>query len=762
MDSDFVFVNPNKIPPRRLVKKTLSSDRPGAYKASHGLPEKNLEDAPDFDFLSDSVYLAKESAASLPDPLTRSIWGEFSPPEPGISGALAPFSSDEPPPSPTASRAALLAELENIDKNDAELLRQIHRVSKPTRTSPLTFASARADFKNTRDNSDLKINVFKKESSLKGDRVDYYRAENDWFQVNLAAPERIDRLKKYARDRAEKNEDITDGFQPEESGLKFKTFLATLVLFFVSATVFFIYSRENNFLKSALAGLNSKLLSSASFTLVNTEENSMFPKLFEIRSQIKRSGVSDSAAQAISDFLEKNASFDWFNIFKKKGSGGGFTLVGFDSLEKAKNTITASAAAGIKDLNLQLEKQTLAFEFWNRIFLPEKKYLVVVTDEERPWPGAAKPQSYVVVNTIASGLEVINSAKISSLDAAFNLKIMPPEPVKVASTAWLPSESFWFLDFEDSAKTFINFFENTTSAKIDGIIVFSRSFLKDLSFKENLVFNIDSPNWFYGLTDAVSRKPAGRWVSLAQAMEKALYSNKVQFYFKDDFLEKFVLNSGWSSKVHVSQREDFLGVGWASIKDGSLGLDLVEYRSNVFEDGSVMARINILLRQDANGVGSQNYFKIYLPQGSQPLKAEGFSPRVKIPEFEYARQGFSADARIKPPEKSEIENLDVFEESGLTVVGGWINLKSADRSALSLEYLLPFKLDRKNTIASYHLRVARPHQNEDVPFRFVMTPEKNIKLISLDPDGFVSENLGEYQGNLSQNLQLQAGLRFDE
>ncbi|MBI2453969.1 MAG: DUF4012 domain-containing protein [Parcubacteria group bacterium] len=760
MDSDFVFINPNKIPPRRTLKKTSPLGQTRPHEISSDLPEKTLKDPPDFDLLSGSIYLVGESAVPLPepDPLTRAMWGEVFLDNPEMSDNTASF-TDEQQPSPTDSRDALLAELESINKNDTELLRQIHRISKPSRTAPLSFASVRTDFGDLNENPNLKINISKKTPS--SESSDYYRAENDWFQVNLAVPERISKIKKYARSEPEEN--TTEDSQPENSSFKFKTFLAAVMLFFLpAAAMFFLYSGENNFLKSAFAGLNSKLLSSSSFTLVNTEGNSVFPKLSEIKSQIKRAGVSDSAVVGLVNFLEENADFDWFNIFKKKQPDGSFTLAALESLEKAKNIVLASTATGVTDLNLRLGDQISWFKFWNQVFSPKKTYLIVLTDEDQLWPGGGRPKDYVVVKTTAGGLEIVNSAKISDLDAAFNLKITPPEPIKIASTAWLPSQSFWFFDFQNSAKTLTNFFENTTSVQIDGVVAFSRSFLKDLSFKENLVFNIDSPAWFYGLTDAVSRKPAARWLTLAEVMERALLSRQVQLYFKDDSLEGFVLNSGWSPDIKFSSQEDFLGVGWASVKGGFLGLDLMEYRGNVFEDGSIMARINILLKQNNNGIDSQNYFKIYLPPGSQPLKAKGFSPREKIPEFEYASQGFSTDARLKSPIKSNIENLDVFEESGLTVAGGWVNLKSADRGSITLEYLLPFKLDRKKGLADYRIKIARPHQDEDVPFRFIVTPEKNIKFMSLEPNGFVSENLGEYQGNLSRDLTLDASLVFEE
>ncbi|MBI2465698.1 MAG: hypothetical protein HYV66_00485 [Candidatus Sungbacteria bacterium] len=294
-------------------------------------------------------------------------------------------------------------------------------------------------------------------------------------------------------------------------------------------------------------------------------------------------------------------------------------------------------------------------------------------------------------------------------------------------------------------------------------MVINKDFLRKLSFKESILFDADSANWFYGLSEALARKPNTRWASLAEYLERGFAAHQVQFYFKDVVLEKFAENSNWLLSAKHNLQNDVLGIATASLGEGSPALELMEYKINVFEDGSVMANLNLMLKQPVGGPG-RNYFKIHLPKSAQILKAEGFSPKEKLPQFNYAAEGFSSDARIaggsvvaKGP-----GGLEIFDEFGLTVAGGWVRLESGARNTLSLEYLLPFKLSRKNSLGDYRLKVFRPHQNQNTPFRFVAVSEKGIQLASLEPNGFVTENLGEYQGNLSEDVELAGTFVFDE
>lgn len=766
MDSDFIFVNPRKIPPRRAANSGAS----GKIKIRKITPPIHQNDSdewgiPEFDLLGESsqVYLAGSKALTA-DPLTRAIFVDRKIKEPRLSGpARGPLGTgglSEVEYNAAAddlvvknSRQAILAELENIDKKDAELVKKFYRIEPPRRDTQLNL-SPRPPVDSIKDDNsvEIKLNV-----------TDRFKAESDWFKVSLAAPERIFELKKLAQRRAGSGKIEEEELESkDESGFKIRTYLA---LFFalvipLSATVF-LFSEKDNFVASAFNSFNSKLLSTSSFTLINSGPSSVFAKLADIDSRLKSGGLAGSASESISEFIEANNDFGWLNIFKKKAGGGDFRLKSLELLDSVGLAAESAGSLGgsLRPAAADLKKYTNWLNFWNQLAQPDKYYLVITSDAARAWPGGGRAESYALVQVAAQGLETLSSGKFSALDGALNLKIVPPEPVKLVSTTWLPSQSFWFLDFEASAQTLIDFFESTTQKKVDGVVALDKHFLKKLSFKESLLFDVDSAGWFYGLAEALARKPNTRWPGLAEYLERGLASHQVQFYFKDSALEKFVEDSNWSLTVGDDSPGDVLGITWASLDGEGPDLELIEYKINIFDDGSVMAGLSLMLKQPPDSAG-RNYFKIYLPLSSQLLKADGFSPPEKIPEFNYSAEGFSNHPRLNNMSASGPGSSEIFKESGLTVAGGWVQLKGGDRNTLNLEYLLPFKLSRKNSLADYQLKVFRPHQNQDTPFRLVAVPQKGIQLTSLEPNGFVTENLGEYQGSLTQDLELTTTFLF--
>lgn len=774
MSSDFVFINPNKIPPRRSVKTPV----PGRLKIKE-IGDGNSE-VPEFNLLAGVLPPADLAVQVSGDPLSQAI---FNPESKKINrpiGFLAAKTALSEKKPKLDLKKALLAELEKIEDKDQRLVKKINQLEIPSRAVPIHLVSSfQFDEESEDENTDLKIKIapqgdfyqnFESDTPAAGpvlshNQADSYRAENDWFQVARAGPSRILELKKYAESKTESGSQIlkTSPVSPPSSS-SLKTFLVSLAILILPLTVAgsFFFWDGGNVVKTAWGNINNKLLSSASFTLVNAEDSDIFPGLVKLNSQIKSFGLTGEVSQNIADFLQKNADFSWLNIFKKKTAAGNFLISDLESLNQAKGALQALSAGNknLAGLSSNFSNYVSLFSFWNSFFSAGKKYLMVVLDPNQTWPGGGAPKNYVLINIGPNGLEPISSGKFSSLDAALNLKIVPPDPVKLVSTAWLPSQSFWFLDFEESAKTLISFFENTTAGQVDGVVAVSRDFLQGLSFKESLILDTNSPSWFYGLSDALSRKPAGRWVSLANILAEGLASHQIQFYFKDAALENFVEGSNWSSQTSGSYNSgNFIGFGEVNLKGEALKFDLAEYRAQIFEDGSVVVDFNLMLKKNSDA-DSQNYLKIYLPLGSQVLKADGFSPQEEIPEFNYTGQGFSMDRRIKKNQNSQIENVDLFEEGESAVVGGWFNLKNSGRNAINLEYISPIKISRQDNAGSYNLKIIRPAQKEDMPFRYVVVPQAGVEIKSLEPDGFVSENMGEYQSSLSRDLNPSASFLF--
>ncbi|MEK7078322.1 MAG: hypothetical protein AAB911_02020 [Patescibacteria group bacterium] len=765
MAQDFFYIDPKKIPPRRVSggsKKARPRISEPADVIEDNLtdyfPQFNLENsrsdlntvlvsAAEAEFADDfSEDLSEEPA----DPLTAAIFG-------GGPFELEPagdFFTSQPPIEQFNNRRislaeqrnhlikehyAVLSELEDIENQDQKLTKDLARINL-TRRYDSKISTPKISSIIQEDGAEYGL-----DSSVV--EIDQTRANDDWFGVGLA---------------------YTPAYRPGEKIIEKnknsngnKTWLAGLAVLLIPLTFgWLLFSGSSNFVKNSVAAINSKLLSAASFTLINGDVSSAFPFLIELKNKMISAGAP---TDALDKFIANNISFAWGDVFKKKAVWNESELFnGLDSLSQLKTAMLASPAlenSGVfKKLAAELDDDISILSFWQELFRPGQSYLIVLGEAKLPRPIGGKPVSYVLVKTTTDGLEIINSGKINALDAATALKVVPPIPLQVFSTAWLPGESGWFLDFNESAKTLLNFFGDTAKLRPNGVIFVSQDGLNSLSLKEGLLFNAETPDWLAGLLQALARKPDSRIIKMANSINDLIQAHKIQFYFENDFLKKFVSSSVWAVQTRNNSKEDVLGLAWAGDKEG-LVTEMAEHRSEIFENGSVKVRINLSLRQTTDNA-SENYYKIYLPRGSQISKIIGFSERKKIPKFDYAGQGFSADTRLS--KIAPLENnasVDIFEETGLTVLGGWLNFEPDERKKVSMEYVLPFNLST-NSRGNYNIYIWRPHQVSDMPFRLIVAPQENVDILSLEPGGFISGNSGEYQGNLSQDLQLKAVLKF--
>lgn len=817
MTPDFIFVDPNKIPPRRSVKyggscHNVKLRRIPKARENFEVGDNNEEDEASFpefvlnpgefqvhfashseeNFQEDEV---KEKADPLTDPLTEEIFFAPKPrplPSPppvfeSTSGNI-PYSPNENLNPVQASsifnggeesRDEILAELEKIDLSDAELFKKIKRLNAPKRSSKVNLAGSFQNKSEENANREIKMRFFRQKvfggnhkvffDSEDGFDQSAVRAQDDWFQVRLSANEKISRIKNLAEEV--KNEKY-DGFGEEEFEIQNRrgknekkdprVFIAILFIILIPAVAsVFLFSSRQNFFKNFFSSINSKLLGSSSFVIVNSENSLVFPGVSEAKAKLAGSGVSEETGTFFDNFFEENSSFGWMNIFKKKAVGQSAGINGLDFLEKAKENIKSVSNPSLDSVGKDLEKEIAKLDFWNRFLSLGNQYLVVLNDSGIQRPSGGKPIGYAVVRSDGERLETIGSGKFLVIDAASGLKIIPPDPIKPFSTAWLPSDSGWFLDFSESGKTFAVFFEDATQLKVDGVLSLDKIFLKEVSFRESLIFDIESPNWFYGFVGAIERKPNYRWAGLADELGKAVKSRKIQFYFRDERMNKYARDFDWFVSANVPEKNDALGVRWAAFEGNGIELELIESRVGVNSDGSLFENLNVMMKQETSGA-SKSYFKIYIPKNSEITKVSGFSEKEKIPEFDYIGGGFVSDRRIKKTlsVSDESWNADVFEESGLTVVGGWIDAGAGERKKISLEYKPPFKLSRDSKgVLTYNSKIFKPLQDSDVPFRFNLLPKEGVEIISLEPNGFITENLGEYQGTLGSDLNLSASLR---
>jgi len=194
----------------------------------------------------------------------------------------------------------------------------------------------------------------------------------------------------------------------------------------------------------------------------------------------------------------------------------------------------------------------------------------------------------------------------------------------------MPSEAGWFINFDDSAETLLDFFNKTTQASAAGVMVVSSDFLKEAGVKESILFDLNKSDWFDDFSNSLARKSEDRWENLADILQDGFNQHAIQFYLRDPNLKNFIADSEWSLKPQYGANEDAFTLGLLALNGGA-NFELIEHKVDVFEDGSLKIRLNLTLRQNpveslSSSMGQnqgqllKNYLKIYLPPDSQILK----------------------------------------------------------------------------------------------------------------------------------------------
>ena len=358
------------------------------------------------------------------------------------------------------------------------------------------------------------------------------------------------------------------------------------------------------------------------------------------------------------------------------------------------------------------------------------------------------------------GLLTLDKGSIRSLfiDGVFNAdgqlheKIIPPQPIQKISTAWSMHDANWFADFPTSAEKIQWFYEKTGGPTTDGIISLTPTLIERLleltgpismpeydvvlgadNFVELIQYKVETDY------DKELNRPKKILADFAPLFIKRLSELSFQerklaieiifncleekhilIYFNNPSLEKLVIDEGWSGQLS-SVDKDYLSVVSSNIngfKTDRMVKETIEHETEIQLDGSIIDTLTITREHQGgkeeydwfNRVNS-NYLRVYLPEGSELISAEGNSLEIYQPPINYQEQGFKKDPLINDIESGMIidkkTGTRIFKENNKTVFGNWVYVSPGEEVVLVYKYKLPFKIDLTKTTDSYSLLVQK-------------------------------------------------------
>ncbi len=358
----------------------------------------------------------------------------------------------------------------------------------------------------------------------------------------------------------------------------------------------------------------------------------------------------------------------------------------------------------------------------------EKKYLVLFQNDKELRPTGGFITAYSIMRIDKGKLTVERSDNIYDLDDTIRNKPEAPEPI----AKYLPKVPLLNLrdsnlspDFVVSMNDFLELYEKAgDKVTVDGIIAIDTHVLvstikilddqvtaSGITFSTKIDDRCDCPQVIYELEDNISR-PLNRIVperkrligSLMQAiMQKALSSSPklywgplfqtmlmqtnqkhIQFYLFDEEAQKGIESLEAAGRI-VDFEGDYLHINdtnFGGQKSNLFTRHAIDVAYNKQSDSSVQKTITITYKnifppsncdleagQLCLNAPLRNWFRIYVPKGSQLVESKG----------------------------SEVK-LKTYEELGKTVFDGFLTVSPLRQAKFTITYKLPFKLDSGSSL----------------------------------------------------------------
>ena len=353
---------------------------------------------------------------------------------------------------------------------------------------------------------------------------------------------------------------------------------------------------------------------------------------------------------------------------------------------------------------------------------------------------------------MSAGVFTVDNGQISkiffddvyNIDGQLQTKIIPPKPIQKVDTIWSLHNANWFLDFPTSAKKISYFYQKSQDIQPDGVIVLNEKALFKLleitgpvellkydltidkdNFSHLTAFNIldekrasQAKRVFNDFTAALFGKlfslPEEKLAGLFNIIKESAERKDALLWLSDEKYENIVSELGWGGEVSLAEGADYLAVVVSNMSGAGSGLSAeqsVVKEMEISENGEIINTARVERKYIGNGLPEKSsfesvpeYWRFYVPVGSELVSVSGFAPQIGASTVDYSNGEFKTDEDVVLSEKAtrvdSDANIHIFQESDKTVYGGWVDVSSEYPTLVAVKYKLPFSADARGEVDS--------------------------------------------------------------
>ncbi len=331
-----------------------------------------------------------------------------------------------------------------------------------------------------------------------------------------------------------------------------------------------------------------------------------------------------------------------------------------------------------------------------------------------------------------------------------NQFVASPEPLSLIDPRWEFQDGNWFPDFPTSAKKMQWFYEHAGGPTTDGVLAVNATFLEKVLEvigsvempeygvtvdAENFLFTTEkaveidadpiknTPKAFLGtlapkILEKVKSADMKTLLKLLTVVEQGLSEKDIQVYFRDNDAQKKMEELGFAGEMKQTNG-DYLMVVNTNIGGGKTDAIIdqaIDQEVRITDSGMVTDALTITKthRGMANalfeGKNNVDYMRVYVPEGSILLSADGFEPPADVlfePSDVPLTQDDDLSIVMSKKTHDAATGMDVWNEFGKTVFGGWVQTAPGETQVIHVSYRIPTVLFAKDADTSVLARVRR-------------------------------------------------------
>ncbi len=453
----------------------------------------------------------------------------------------------------------------------------------------------------------------------------------------------------------------------------------------------------------------------------------------------------------------------------------------------------------------------------------KKRYLIIFQNNRELRPTGGFMGSVALVDFYKGEIKNIEIPGGGTYDFQGTLyeSLIPPQPLLLVNNKWEMQDSNWFFDFPTSAQKIEWFFQKAGGATVDGIIAINASLIEQLldhippieaaqygkiitaeNFIEETQKSVEleydreenKPKQFIAditpqILESIFSAKDATLTNILKTLNTSFSKKEILMYLNDPELQKMVVEYNWAGEVKQTSK-DYLAIVDINMMGGKTSHVMhqkVELTTNIDENGTIINNLRIEREHKGDpddifeNMTNTSYLKIFVPQGSQLIKATGFSS-MKEANFYQPLNNAMPDQTlskiITPVSVHPLSKTEIYTESGKTVFANWIQTPINEKSTIELSYALPFRLslpednswleklidsvfDNNNSSQFYSLFIQKQPGMQNIDLKTNIILPDNYKIKWLYPEDAKIKDRNKAVGQTVLNTDELIGLIFE-